>query len=577
MGRLPERTETARLPSASLTARRPRLSRGLAPEAWPVALFVLWALLPLAILFVHVAGSAEIGSGGRVFNGADQLDVVDQLQYLAWVRDAGQHVLISNQFDLAPSAHVYLHPMFALSGLAWRAGASLQLAYLAWRPIALAVIIIGFLAYVRRTVGPNSWLRATALFVALFFATPAWAISGWGDLGSPRTHFGLDLMGKEMFPGDYTSLGIVIGLMPLYLLGIERLLDASRRRPGRSAAWYVATTAFAGGLTAWIHPWQGLTLLAIVGGLVAWMRPWRRAALLALPVLATAAPLGYYFVLSHADATWHARSIPNDYPHFGWWFFLTIVPPLLLALPGVRWPAVDVQTRIVRLWPVAALATYFALDRSWFYQAYVGISLPLAVLAVTGMSRATTRASSPAWTGLRRAGLPVALGAVLVASFTVPGSALYVKQLHDEASQHFLATGEASALRYLADSPAAGGVLAREPLGSAVPAFAGRKTWVGHPQWTPDWGRRAALADALFRGRFGAAAARRLVEATGARFLLADCHASANLGRLLDRMVTSTRRFGCAVLYQVSPGGGPAAGIARAGSSAGARLATRGA
>src|SRR5205807_6805607 len=121
--------------------------------------------------------------------------------------------------------HLFLHPMFVLSGLAWRAGASLQLAYLAWRPVALAVIVIGFVAYVRRVVGPDPWLRAGALLLALFFATPAWAVAGWFPFGSARSQFGLDVLGLEMFPGGYTSLGLVFGLMPRYLLGVEVLCE----------------------------------------------------------------------------------------------------------------------------------------------------------------------------------------------------------------------------------------------------------------------------------------------------------------------------------------------------------------
>ena len=60
-------------------------------EALPIGLFVLWSLVPLAILFGHVGGGVGIGAGGRVFTGADVLDVPDQLQYLAWARDAGDH------------------------------------------------------------------------------------------------------------------------------------------------------------------------------------------------------------------------------------------------------------------------------------------------------------------------------------------------------------------------------------------------------------------------------------------------------------------------------------------------------
>jgi hypothetical protein len=46
-------------------------------------------------------------------------------------------------------------------------------------------------------------------------------------------------------------------------------------------------------------------------------------------------------------------------------------------------------------------------------------------------------------------------------------------------------------------------------------------------------------------------AARSLARATGARFVLADCRATGDLGRLLGPLVVSSRRFGCAAVYQL--------------------------
>ena len=40
--------------------------------------------------------------------------------------------------------------MYAISGLLWRLGLSIQLAYLVWAPVALLVLFLGSAAYVRR-------------------------------------------------------------------------------------------------------------------------------------------------------------------------------------------------------------------------------------------------------------------------------------------------------------------------------------------------------------------------------------------------------------------------------------------
>src|SRR5205807_3056760 len=126
---------------------------------------------------------------------------------------------------------------------------------------------------------------------------------------------------------------IAVGLMPLFLLAVERVLEPSRRREGRSARWYMVWAGLAGMLASWLHPWQGLTLLAIVAGLIVWGRFERRYLALVVPIALTAAPLGYFFVLSHTHSSWMTVSRPNDYSHFGLWLVLGLAP-LLLAVPG---------------------------------------------------------------------------------------------------------------------------------------------------------------------------------------------------------------------------------------------------
>jgi hypothetical protein len=508
-----------------------------APEAGVLIALMLWSLLPLAILFVSLDGGLSIGSGG-VFTGADFPDVIDQLQYLSWIRDAGDHALLSNRFDLVADPHLFLHPAYALSGLAWRLGVSLQLALIAWRPVWVLALFVGYTAYVRRLVEPRPWVRAATLFLALFMVTVATPLVQWLDLGNSTLRFGTKVMGLEMFPGDYVvgASALAIGLMPLFLLGVECLLDPSRRRPGRSTGWYAGLTAGAGVLVSWLHPWQGLTLLVLVVGVTAWGGMWARARLLILPVLGTLAPLLYYQVLSHTHSAWQTVSRPNGFAHFGAWFFLAVLPPVLLALPGIPGRSLDVQQRLLRLWPLAALVVYLGLQRSWIYHAFVGLSLPLAILAVNG------------W---RRRRLPVPVGLVLIVLFTLPGAAFYLQQVRGQGEQHFLASDEARALDYLARRPGAGGVLAREPLASAVPAFSGRRTWVGHPTWTPAYLARVPVADALVSGRLSPAQAQGFLHAIGARFVLRDCGARHDLGPLLGGELMGVRRFGCAVVYEL--------------------------
>lgn len=503
----------------------------LSAERLVLMALVLWLLVPLVVLFAGHRGS---------FNGAYGIQVDDQLQYLAFVRESGEHVLISDRFDIRPDPHVLLHPVSLVSGGLWRLGVSLPLAFLAWQPVAMLILFAGFAAYSRRILQEHGRAAVAAgLALALFFFTPAAALAEWLH-GSPTLRFGTLLMGLETFPAGYPWSGaagtIAIGLVPLFLLGVERVLEPARRAPRRSARWYAAWTGGAGLLVSWLHPWQGLTLLAIVAGLVGWGRFERRYLALLVPVALTGLPLVYFAVLTRTDSAWGRFSHPNHFAHLGWWFFLGLAPGLV-ALAGLhgRGPR-DIGERLLRLSPLAVLLVYFSLHTSWFYQTLGGLSLPLALLAVRGWHRL----SLPRW---------AAVAASL--AVTLPGMVFLVSQLAKSRGEHFFAPDEKRALDYLDAAPRPGGVLAPQRLGRAVPAFAGRQTWVGNYQWTPEYDSRRLRAEALFTGRLPAREVRSTVAASGASFLLAGCPSRADLTRDLGALLVSVRRFGCSTVYEV--------------------------
>lgn len=505
-----------------------------------------WAVAPLLLLFAYARRTPESGEGLGVFTGSDGVQIGDHLQYISWIRDAGEHVLFSNRFDVVPDPHLFLHPMWVVSGLAWQLGSSIQLAFLAWKPVALLLLFGGFALYVRRLVDSGEWVRGAALALALFFVTPSAAFTEWSGLGGADLRFGSFVMGLEMFPAGFLwgvfPTAIALGLMPVFLLGVERILEPRHGDGGRPSTWCFVVTAVAGLLVSWLHPWQGLTLLLIVGGLVAWGRFRRQYLRLAIPVVATIAPLLYYFALSRTASAWAVVSQPNDMPHVGGWLLIGLAPPLLLAAIGVRGRDLDIGERMLRLWPLAALVVYFGLDSSFFYHALAGISLPLAILGVRG------------W---RRVHAPAAVAVAAIAVLTLPGMAFAVDKLLQDARGHFLTRDEAAAMSYLEHSAEAGAVLAPVEIGRAVPALTDRRTWVGHSTWTPDNAAREQRAKALFAGDMAPSEARAMVRSSGASFLLSDCRGRADLRQSLSPLIESVRQFGCATVYQVD--GGPTA------------------
>ena len=510
-----------------------RLRRVSAAEAATLVVLAVWGVAPLVLMLRHAAAT------GDTFTGSDGPFAADQLQYLSWIREAGQHVLAGNAFDLRPSEEVFLHPMFLLSGVAWKLGLGLQASYLAWMPVAIAVLFAGFASFVRRTVAGRG-ARAAALVLALFYIPPTAYLLGRTGVGSIELHTKLaDVIG-EVFPAGqlwgYLPTVIAVGAMPLYLLAAERGL-AERAGPRRRA---LGLAALAGLVASWLHPWQGAVLAVVTVGLLAWGRLRRPVLPLLAPLVVTLLPLLYYAALSRLDAAWEIASRQNQEPHLEAWLLVAGVGPVLpLAVVGALRRPRDLSDRALLLWPVAAFAVYAAL-RQVPAHALEGVSLPLAVLSVR------------VWQALRLGG---AGGILAVAALTVPGAVFAADGLRDLVSSgqqpHYLRPAEARAMEALRRDQRPGGVIADLRLAAAVPAHAGRSVWAGHPSWTARFSDRARDVHNLFDGRARGSHAVRLLRGSKARFALAGCGSRADILVSAPSAVLRARRLGCATVYEL--------------------------
>ncbi|HET6793346.1 MAG TPA: hypothetical protein VFH45_02820, partial [Acidimicrobiales bacterium] len=269
---------------------------------WPVygvfALLGLWSVGPM--IGLQVAAWAS----GRSFTGVDGPYAGDVYQYLAWVRDAGSHVVASDLFGGQPTAHSYLQPIVLLSGLLWRAGLPLVGAYLLWLPVAVAVLAAGYWGYVRRLVGPSAGARATTLLLAVFCLPPTAALMSWLHLGSPALRASVGSLAGQVFPAGSTldafSGLISLGLMPLFLIGAASLVEGAAPVPGAGAGAgadrpdrvaptgrrLVLATSAAGLLATWLHPWQGEVLVLTAVAMASTSGSVGRARRLVLPIAA---------------------------------------------------------------------------------------------------------------------------------------------------------------------------------------------------------------------------------------------------------------------------------------------------
>lgn len=530
--------------SSSPPPRGSRLSGERGWILWALAL-LLWALVPLAVAVIHVLRH------GGVITGTDAvLAGADQQQYMAMIREAGTHLLIGNPFRLGASSPVYLNPMYLISGLLWRAGVDLRLSLLLWAPVAAGLLARGTWSYVRRFLAPGEYTAGGVL--AIFFFSPVLAVLVWGGAQiSPHVHTALLLTSGDAVPGwqlwGYLATALVLGLMPLCLLGIEQALDAGREGDARAARRHLIWSSVGALVVAWLHPWQGLVLLLVIFGSAAWGRFAPRYRVLILPALAALVPVLYVYVLSHVNGDWRTFSVQNRAFHDPLWVLAAALLPLgLPAVLGMRGHPASVGERMLVVWPVAALVVYFAVPEFPFH-ALQDISLPLAVLAVRGWTRSARR--------VRLLRFRALAGTACVGVLTVPGCVFALQTFHTNITHpyapYWLTNGETDALRYLARTRVRGGVLSRYYLGMTVPAFTGRSTYVGHYVWTPDFSARLSATEALFDGRLSPPASQALVRSIDPAFVLTDCETPVDLAPILGPLVASTRRFGCATVYRI--------------------------
>ena len=507
-----------------------------------VALFAL-AIAPLTGLLVRV------WTKGGVVTGADGFLVADPLQYITWLRQAGQHVAVANLYDLETGPYSFVHPGVVISGLLHRAGLGEVAAYMVWKPVAVLALVAGAVALTRRFLERRDD-RRLALVVALFFASPVAALVGWAGIGGNDLKFDFDFVSGELWPGTYLwgylFTALAVGLMPLGLLAYERGRDGG-------AARLLVVTAACGLSSAWMQPWQGATFAAVLVAteLVCLRRgraPAGAARDLAAPLVATAAPLVYYYVLSKTDASWELAQAANDFPRWPWYVtVLSLVPLAVPALLAYRLPSPDFGAVALRVWPLAALAVFYQPAGTFPFHAFQGLSLPLAVLAAIGLRQ---------WLGERAISLGGAAAAVLV--LCAVGIAYRANELRDAVNlgrqPFFLETGEHDALRDLERRPEPGGVLTPVYSGILVPAYTGRETYVGAGSWTPDFEQRRSDTEAFFAGELTSVEARELVRRSGAAFLYSDCHGRADIDPLVRAFTHRPQRFGCAAVYRVRPG-----------------------
>jgi hypothetical protein len=137
---------------------------------------------------------------GATWTGTDGVYIVDQMQYLAWIKDASHHFLVSNLFVLHSTPADYFQPAVVISGGLTALGMSAWLSLLLWKPVAVLAFFFSVRAYAQRSV-VGVWPRRTVLVLTLFFGSFTLVYGQWSVLG-------------DLFPG-FLTWGYVFGVLAL--------------------------------------------------------------------------------------------------------------------------------------------------------------------------------------------------------------------------------------------------------------------------------------------------------------------------------------------------------------------------
>ncbi len=523
---------------------QPRLARGEVLLLAAFAAISVWVVsLNLWQVVVH----------GRLWTGTDGIYITDQMQYLSWVVSASHTGLIADLFVVRPTSAVYLQPAFLVSGALAAVGVPAAVALLIWKPIAVGAFFLATRALIVRALpAPGLAARLAALALALFY-------------GCFSSVYGQFSVVGDLFPG-FLSWGYPFALMAV-AAAVYGVLAYDRARAEGAVRW---APGLLGALAGSLHPWQGELFVLLIaatelagGGLRAELARGlrsQRLRLAAATLALAAVPLIYYVALGKLNINWKLGQVASKHQFPLLAISLALAPLAIGALWGVRRQFQSFLGRALILWTPICFVIYaqaYTSQGATPLHAFDGVTLPLAVLAVTG------------WTQLLRPRhrLRRVLAVAAVGALTIPTTYYEMRLALESVAPHsgnpnFIRPAERRALAFLKASHDGGGVISSVYLGMTIPVYTGRHTYDGDCIWSePDCNDRDQKTAALLAGRLTPTGAQDLVSESHARFVLLACgSANATVEEELRPLATMVRHFGCASVIEVRP---PAGVIAR--------------
>ena len=420
---------------------------------------------------------------GGVVTGGDGFLVADPLQYLDWARQAGEHGLIGNLYDLAPGDRAFLHPGLLLSGWLSRLGAG---------PVAG----VPDLEAGRRRRAVRGHAGARAALPGAPRRPPARARARAVRVLARRR---ARRLGRDRRCRGQAAVR----------LRHRRAVDGptcgatcSRRSRSACCRSRCSPTSAAAKAAARAGSRRGggagcCALAAAVAGRDARVRARGRrggagaarspraggGARSRRPLAATAAPLVYYALLARFDAAWELAGAVNDLPRWSWWVLLRRARCRSRSRPRSRTGCrrrTSAPSRCARgRSPAAARLLPAVRD----------VPVPRAPGPHAAARRARRCSRCARGSATARSGSWPAVGVVallVVRRDRLPRVRASPTPSTSAASRSLLDGRRARRAALPRPRAEPGGVLAPVYTGIAVPAYTGRETWIGAGSWTPD-------------------------------------------------------------------------------------------
>jgi len=468
----------------------------------PRAVWLFALIFALAAALPYVVGYLNAPSGGAFTGNALEQARVDYNSHLAKMQ-LGLGGAWGYRILFTPEEHpaVLIQPFYlALGNLARLLGLPLDLVYHAARLIgAFGMVVAIWLLVARFLESPR--VRWTAFLLATVTGGAGWLLY----LIAPAQTTSLAPIEFWLFDA-YTFLAALtfphFCAAILLLVGLFLSFDGWLHAPTWKLTALVAGMSL---LLGWIQPFDLLLTALVIAALTLWALVrgrlvWRQALRLIPVALAHAIPVIYHYAALESHPVWRAFNAQN----------ITLSPPPVYYLFGYAWllvPAIsgvlylrharDGRLLLPVVWTLlTAILVYVPLQVQRRY--LMGVQVPLAVLAAVGLEQVygwwSARGGSQRWGRLLlTAGLLLSAlsHALLLASVTLTANPASRPLL-------FLTADDLDALAWLRAQPPEAVALAAFSSGGRIPAYTGRRVYLGHWIETMNFPARQRRVQAFF-------------------------------------------------------------------------------